>query len=63
MTLIELSQGASAPDGDNGRMKNPMLDKVRLDIRGELPDDGQIVEEHGQPDLPGLLQQIGAAPI
>ena len=25
--------------------------------------DGQIVEEHGQPDLLGLLQQIGAAPI
>ena len=25
--------------------------------------DGQIVEEHGQPDLLGLLKQIGAAPI
>ena len=25
--------------------------------------DGQIVEEHGQPDLLGLLRQIGAAPI
>jgi steroid delta-isomerase-like uncharacterized protein len=25
--------------------------------------DGKIVEEHGQPDLLGLLQQIGAAPI
>jgi steroid delta-isomerase-like uncharacterized protein len=25
--------------------------------------DGRIVEEHGQPDLLGLLQQIGAAPI
>jgi len=25
--------------------------------------DGQIVEEHGQPDLLGLLQQIGAIPI
>ena len=25
--------------------------------------DGWIVEEHGQPDLLGLLQQIGAAPI
>jgi len=25
--------------------------------------DGQIVEEHGQPDLLGLLQQIGAAPM
>jgi steroid delta-isomerase-like uncharacterized protein len=24
---------------------------------------GQIVEEHGQPDLLGLLQQIGAIPI
>ena len=24
--------------------------------------DGQIVEEHGQPDLLGLLQQIGAIP-
>ncbi|MGA7411852.1 MAG: ester cyclase [Bryobacteraceae bacterium] len=24
--------------------------------------DGQIVEEHGQPDLLGLLQQIGAVP-
>ena len=24
--------------------------------------DGQIVEEHGQPDFLGLLQQIGAAP-
>lgn len=24
--------------------------------------NGQIVEEHGQPDLLGLLQQIGAAP-
>jgi steroid delta-isomerase-like uncharacterized protein len=24
---------------------------------------GKIVEEHGQPDLLGLLQQIGAAPI
>ncbi|XSC47467.1 ester cyclase [Bradyrhizobium sp. RDT10] len=23
--------------------------------------DGQIIEEHGQPDLLGLLQQIGAA--
>lgn len=26
-------------------------------------DDGQIVEEHGQPDLLGLLQQIGAVPM
>ena len=25
--------------------------------------DGQFVEEHGQPDMPGLLQQIGAMPI
>jgi steroid delta-isomerase-like uncharacterized protein len=25
--------------------------------------DGQIVEEHGQPDLLGLLQQIGALPL
>jgi steroid delta-isomerase-like uncharacterized protein len=25
--------------------------------------DGQIVEEHGQPDLLGLLQQIGAVPL
>ena len=25
--------------------------------------EGKIVEEHGQPDLLGLLQQIGAAPI
>lgn len=25
--------------------------------------NGQIVEEHGQPDLLGLLQQIGAAPM
>ena len=25
--------------------------------------DGKIVEEHGQPDLLGLLQQIGATPI
>jgi steroid delta-isomerase-like uncharacterized protein len=25
--------------------------------------EGQFVEEHGQPDLLGLLQQIGAAPI
>ena len=25
--------------------------------------DGKIVEEHGQPDLLGLLQQIGAAPM
>jgi steroid delta-isomerase-like uncharacterized protein len=25
--------------------------------------DEKIVEEHGQPDLLGLLQQIGAAPI
>jgi steroid delta-isomerase-like uncharacterized protein len=25
--------------------------------------DGMIVEEHGQPDLLGLLQQIGAVPI
>ena len=25
--------------------------------------DGQIIEEHGQPDLLGLLQQIGAAPV
>lgn len=25
--------------------------------------DGQIVEERGQPDLLGLLQQIGAVPI
>jgi steroid delta-isomerase-like uncharacterized protein len=25
--------------------------------------DGKIVEERGQPDLLGLLQQIGAAPI
>jgi steroid delta-isomerase-like uncharacterized protein len=25
-------------------------------------NDGKIVEEHGQPDLLGLLQQIGAAP-
>ena len=25
--------------------------------------DGKFVEEHGQPDLLGLLQQIGAAPI
>ena len=24
--------------------------------------DGQIVEEHGQPDLLGLMQQIGAIP-
>jgi hypothetical protein len=24
---------------------------------------GKIVEEHGQPDLLELLQQIGAAPI
>jgi steroid delta-isomerase-like uncharacterized protein len=24
--------------------------------------NGKIVEEHGQPDLLGLLQQIGAAP-
>lgn len=24
--------------------------------------DGQFVEEHGQPDMLGLLQQIGAAP-
>jgi len=24
---------------------------------------GKIVEEHGQPDLLGLLQQIGAAPV
>jgi steroid delta-isomerase-like uncharacterized protein len=24
---------------------------------------GQFVEEHGQPDMLGLLQQIGAAPI
>ena len=24
--------------------------------------DGQIVEEHGQPDLLGLMQQIGAVP-
>ena len=24
---------------------------------------GKIIEEHGQPDLLGLLQQIGAAPI
>ena len=24
---------------------------------------GQIVEEHGQPDLLGLLQQIGAVPM
>jgi hypothetical protein len=24
---------------------------------------GQFVEEHGQPDLLGLLQQIGAAPF
>jgi len=24
--------------------------------------DGQIVEEHGQPDFLGLLQQIGAMP-
>jgi steroid delta-isomerase-like uncharacterized protein len=24
--------------------------------------DGQLVEEHGQPDLLGLLQQIGALP-
>ena len=25
--------------------------------------NGQIVEEHGQPDLLGLLQQIGAVPM
>jgi steroid delta-isomerase-like uncharacterized protein len=25
--------------------------------------NGQIVEEHGQPDLLGLLQQIGAIPL
>lgn len=25
--------------------------------------DGKIVEEHGQPDLLGLLQQIGAVPM
>ena len=25
--------------------------------------DGKFVEEHGQPDLLGLLQQIGAAPM
>jgi steroid delta-isomerase-like uncharacterized protein len=25
--------------------------------------DGQIVEEYGQPDLLGLLQQIGAVPV
>ena len=25
-------------------------------------NDGQIVEEHGQPDMLGLLQQIGAVP-
>lgn len=25
--------------------------------------DGQIVEEHGQPDLLGLLQQIGTVPL
>ena len=25
--------------------------------------DGQIIEEHGQPDLLGLLQQIGGAPM
>jgi predicted ester cyclase len=24
--------------------------------------DGQIVEEYGQPDMLGLLQQIGAVP-
>ena len=24
--------------------------------------DGQFIEEHGQPDMLGLLQQIGAAP-
>jgi len=24
--------------------------------------DGQFVEEHGQPDMLGLLQQIGAVP-
>jgi hypothetical protein len=24
---------------------------------------GQFVEEHGQPDLLGLLQQIGAVPM
>lgn len=27
-----------------------------------LPSVGQFVEEHGQPDMLGLLQQIGAVP-
>ena len=25
--------------------------------------DGQIIEEHGLPDLLGLLQQVGAVPM